>query len=118
MDSIDRMVSERLSILRVGDKLNLDGLESMPIREAKAAIVKAVRPGMRMDGVSDDYINAAYDMAVATVNGRKSTDIQREQMSGGRKATFDSAPAPTTGGSAADRRTAMINRNQKRKDVE
>lgn len=118
MDSIDRMVSERLSILRVGDKLNLDGLESMPIREAKAAIVKAVRPGMRMDGVSDDYINAAYDMAVATVNGRKSTDIQREQMTGGRKATFDSAPAPTTGGSAADRRTAMINRNQKRKDVE
>ena len=118
MDSIDRMVSERLSILRVGDKLNLDGLESMPIREAKAAIVKAVRPGMRMDGVSDDYINAAYDMAVATVNGRKSTDIQREQMASGRKATFDSAPAPTTGGSAADRRTAMINRNQKRKDVE
>lgn len=118
MDSIDRMVSERLSILRVGDKLNLDGLESMPIREAKAAIVKAVRPGMRMDGVSDDYINAAYDMAVAAVNGRKSTDIQREQMAGGRKATFDSAPAPTTGGSAADRRTAMINRNQKRKDVE
>ena len=118
MDSIDRMVSERLSILRVGDKLNLDGLESMPIREAKAAIGMAVRPGMRMDGVSDDYINAAYDMAVATVNGRKSTDIQREQMTGGRKATFDSAPAPTTGGSAADRRTAMINRNQKRKDVE
>lgn len=118
MDSIDRMVSERLSILRVGDKLNLDGLESMPIREAKAAIVKAVRPGMRMDGVSDDYINAAYDMAVAAVNGRKSTDIQREQMAGGRKATFDSAPEPTTGGSAADRRNAMINRNQKRKDVE
>ena len=118
MDAIDQMVSERLSILRVGDKLNLDGLESMPIREAKAAIVKAVRPGMRMDGMSDDYINAAYDMAVATVNARKSTDRQREQMTSGRKANFDNDPAPATSGSAADRRTAMINRIQKRKDVE
>lgn len=118
MDSLDQMISERLAVIRVGDKLNLDGLETMPIMQAKAAIVKAVRPGMRMDGMSDDYINAAYDMAAATVCGQKSTDLQRQQMTGGRKANFDGAPAPTTGGSAADRRAAMITRNQKRKDVE
>lgn len=116
MDSIDRIVSERLSILRMGDKLNLDGLETLPIREAKAAIVKAVKPGMRMDGMSDDYVNAAYDMAVASVNARKSTDRQREQMTSGRKTNFDSAPSHS--GSAADRRNAMIDRNQKRKDVD
>lgn len=117
MDAIEQMVAERLSVVRAGDKLNLDGLDTMPIREAKAAIVKAVKPGMRMDGMSDDYINAAYDMAIATVYAKKSTDLQREQMLGDRKSNFDSAPAASNG-SAAERRTAMINRNQNRKDVD
>lgn len=117
MDSVDHLVAERIGILRVGDKLNLDGLETMPIRDAKAAIVKAVKPSMRMDGVSDDYINAAYDMAVASVNARKSTDIQRMQMTSGRRENFDSA-TNTVRRSAAESRNAMINRNLKRKDVD
>lgn len=116
MDDIDHMVMQRMSVLRVADKLNLDGLDTLPIQQAKAAVVKAVRPNMRLDGVSNEYINAAYDMAVAAVSARKSTDIQREQMMSGRNQNFDSADPAV--GSAADRRDAMIKRMQNRKDDE
>ena len=74
-DSADKIVRQRLSICRVGDKLNMDGLEDMSIKQAKKAIIAKVLPTMRMDGKSDAYIDAMYDLAVNEANKHKGSCV-------------------------------------------
>lgn len=90
-DSADAIIRQRLSICRVGDKLNMDGLEDMSIKQAKKAIIAKVLPKMRMDGKSDAYIDAMYDLAVAEVNKHKGVAYQKQQMTAnGPKQRMDS----------------------------
>ena len=77
---IDAIVSERLALARLGDRLNLDGLETMKPLDAKKAVVNAVNPNMRLDGKGDMYVQVAFDQAVETLNSRKDIDFQRRQM--------------------------------------
>lgn len=79
-DSADKIIRQRLSICRVGDKLNMDGLEDMSIKQAKKAIIAKVLPTMRMDGKSDAYIDAMYDLAVNEASKHKGVAYQRKQM--------------------------------------
>lgn len=81
-DSADEVFRQRLSICRIGDKLHMDGLEDMSIKEAKLAVIAKVHPDMRMDGKAMAYIDAAYDLAVAEVNKKKDVNFQRQQMAG------------------------------------
>jgi len=83
-DSIDSVVRERLKLGRLGDQLNLDGLEEMKPMDAKKAIVRKVNPAMRLDGKSATYINAAFDYAVNQITAAAAKDVnyQRRQMSG------------------------------------
>lgn len=104
------VLAEHLNVCRVGDKLHLDGLDRMSLIAAKKAVIRKVRPGIRLDGKSKAYINAAYDMAVQEVSARKSTDYQRQQMmNGGKRSRSDSAE-----GGADAARQRMIQRNQNR----
>lgn len=80
MDSVDQRFMERLDICRMADKLNLDGVEALSITEGKKKIIKAVNPKINLDGKSDTYISAAYDIAKDAFKDRKSTDTQRQQM--------------------------------------
>lgn len=82
VDAVDQIVRQRIQLGIVGRALNMDGLENMGIMAAKKAVIRAVRPGMRLDGKSAAYINAAYDYAVADVNSRdrKDTSYQIKQM--------------------------------------
>lgn len=105
-------ISEHLSVCRIGDKLNLDGLDRMSLMAAKKAIIKKVRPGIRLDGKGKAYIDAAYDMAVQEVKSRKSTDFQRQQMMGGGKKTRSDSAGK--GGSAEAARKRMMERNTNR----
>ena len=91
-DSVDAIVQERISLLRLGDRLNLDGTDAMTIPQLKRAIIKAVKPTLRLDGQSEVYIDAAF------------TEYQRRQMF-----NTDSAPrkAPEPAGATA-RRNQMI----------
>ncbi len=109
-DSVDRLVRDRVKIDRVARKLNMDGLESMPVMKAKKKIVKAVRPGMRLDGKSRAYINAAFDQAYDEVErrSRKDTRYQKKQMF-----NKDSKRAMRRTDSAEAHRKAMIARRQK-----
>lgn len=102
-------ISEHLSVCRVGDKLHLDGLDRMSLMAAKKAVIKKVRPGIRLDGKGKAYIDAAYDMAVQEVNTRKSTDYQRQQMMGGDKRSRADAAGGKSGADAARKR--MMDRN-------
>jgi hypothetical protein len=79
-DSVDAAVAERLKLVRIGDRLNLDGLESLKPIEAKRRIVKAIKPDLRLDGKSDHYVNTAFDIALQELNSRKDTTYQRQQM--------------------------------------
>lgn len=103
-DSVDAIVQERISLLRLGDRLNLDGTDSMTIPQLKRAIIKAVKPTLRLDGRSDVYIDAAFAIARDEVEARKGTEYQRRQMF-----NTDSAPrkAPEPAGATA-RRNQMI----------
>lgn len=80
MDSVDRIVQDRLDVCRMADKLHLDGIESLSVQEGRKRIIKAVNPKINLDGKSDSYINAAYDIAKQSFHDRKTTDDQRQQM--------------------------------------
>lgn len=107
-DSADRMIRKRLSICRVGDKLNMDGLERMSIKNAKKAIIKKVMPSVRLDGKSNAYINAMYDIAVEKANKRKDISYQKKQMYNGMRADG----IGTSMSSAAQARQKMIARRE------
>lgn len=103
---------EMLRVVRVGDRLNMDGLETMSVKGAKKAILKKLKPALRLDGKSAAYVNAAFDMAVGEMKTRKDTNYQRQQMT-----RQDSAAQPKRAtGSAADARQRMIERCQKKED--
>ena len=110
-DSVDAIVRTRIQLGMVGRKLNLDGLEMMPIMAAKKAIIHAIRPNLRLDGKSASYINAAYDMAVSDANAqsRKDTAYQKRQMFNG----STRADAKDENSADAARERMIARRNQK-----
>jgi len=108
-DSVDAQIRERMKLGRLGDRLNLDGLEDMRPINAKKAIIRAVNPDMRLDGKSTAYINAAFDVAVDQLDTRKDTNYQRRQMT----SRADSGSREQTGKTGAERaRERMIERQK------
>lgn len=80
MDSIDAYVNQKIELIRLGDKLNLDAIETMKPMDAKKAIITKVHPNIRLDGKDTAYINAMFDIAKESVGKRKGVDYQRQQM--------------------------------------
>ena len=110
MDSIDRIVSQKLNICKIGERLNLHGLEKLSIRNGKKTIVKKVMPHLRLDGKSDEYINACYDFAVGEIKSRKNADYQRSQMTKkDSKKRYDSSDNVSMAEAARER---MISRDE------
>lgn len=81
-DSAEDIFRQKLNICRIGDKLNLDGLEELSVEDGKKEIIKNAIPSMamRLDGQSSAYINALYDLAVNEVNAPKDVNYQKRQM--------------------------------------
>ena len=102
---------ELLRVVRIGDRLNMDGLEAMSVKNAKKAVLKKLKPALRLDGKSAAYVNAAFDMAVGDMKTRKDTNYQRSQMT-----RTDSKATPRSVGSAADARQKMIDRRMKKEE--
>lgn len=105
MDSVDQRFKDRLDICRMADKLNLDGVENLSITEGRKRIIKAVNPKMNLDGKSETYIQAAYDIAKDSFKSRKDTDAQRQQIAY-TQARRDAAEKPNS----ATAREEMIKR--------
>ena len=83
----DAAVKARVNLLEVAAKHKIDKADSvndMTDKEIKIAIIKAVRGGkLNLDGKSDDYIEAAYDMAKDETENRSDNMAgQREKLSG------------------------------------
>lgn len=63
-DNFDTAVAERVKMLDVANKHNIDGAEKMNNTDIKKAVIKSVRgEAINLDDKSDDYINAAFDMS-------------------------------------------------------
>lgn len=102
---------ELLRVVRVGDRLNMDGLEQMSVKGAKKAVLAKLKPSLRLDGKSTAYVSAAFDMAVAEMNARKDTNFQRQQMM-----HQDSTKPTRQVGSASEARQRMIDRQMKKEE--
>ncbi len=83
-DSVDARVNRRLAILRVADKLNLDGVDGLKNEEIMKRVVLAVNPSVRFDGKSKGFIKYAYEYAVENLipATKKNANFQRRQMLG------------------------------------
>lgn len=79
-DVVDAKVRQRVELILLGQRLNLDGMDTLPVDAAKKKVIGAVLPGMRLDGKSSAYIEAAYDMAREKAQARKTVDEQRQQV--------------------------------------
>ena len=102
---------ELLHVVRVGDRLNMDGLEAMSVKDAKKAVLGKLKPTLHLDGKSAAYVNAAFDMAVSEMKERKDTNYQRFQMMHG-----DGKPPVKQTGSASEARQRMIDRRMKKEE--
>ena len=80
-DSIDAMVRARASLMNLGERFNIDGLDSLPIADAMKKVIKVATPGIRLDSATE--IKGAFKVAVAVLNSQKDTDYQRKQMFNG-----------------------------------
>ena len=107
-DSADE-IRERVALGLLGRELNLDGLEYMELREAKAQVIKAVKPNVRLDGKSDTYIDAAYDCAVEALNEKRNDGVSSQKKQMFNKDSVDNTPTD----SAESARERMIRRQHK-----
>lgn len=118
-DSVDAIVQRqlrmRLNLAKIGSRLNLDGLEYESIPTAKKKIIKKVRPGIRLDGKSDAFINALYRLCVDDVKkaSKKDTAYQRRQMFS-KVFNADAKDSANDDDSAEARRERMIERQTNR----
>lgn len=117
MDSVDRLVGKKLrdylDVCRVADRLNLDGVEGLPLVDARKKVIAAVNPKLRLDGKSDAYISAAYDIAKQNVAQRKKVDDQRRRIMS--RNNLDSMDAGAKS-SASAAREKMIAKREKCKN--
>lgn len=108
LDAVESLVRQRIELIRLGDKLNMDGIETMKPMDAKKAIIKKVNPNIRLDGKDKAYIDAMFDITKESIGKRKDVEYQRQQMRG------DSSDRPAhkqpEADSAAARRMKMIAR--------
>ena len=108
LDAVESLVRQRIELIRLGDKLNMDGIETMKPMDAKKAIIKKVNPNIRLDGKDKAYIDAMFDITKENIGKRKGVEYQRQQMRG------DSSDRPAhkqpEADSAAARRMKMIAR--------
>lgn len=102
---------ELLRVVRAGDRLNMDGLETMSVKDAKKAVLGKLKPTLHLDGKSAAYVNAAFDMAVSEMKERKDTNYQRSQMMHG-----DGKPPVKQTSSASEARQRMIDRRMKKEE--
>lgn len=113
-DSIDDIVRTRVCLARIGDRLNLDGLDTIGIMEAKKRIIQKVKPSLRLDGKGESYINAAFDMAVMEIEARKDLNYQRFQMSGFGGQRTDGRETSPGAHSARNRMIQRMEKGEKR----
>lgn len=84
-DSFEKAVKGRIALIDVAKAHRIDKFDEMGDMDIKKAVITAVHgDSINLDGKSDDYLNALFDMAKAKqVNHTDSSSKQRKDMLGG-----------------------------------
>ena len=101
--AVDRLVASKIDVIRIADKLHLDGVDEMSVKDGKKTVIKSVYPEMRLDGKTDEYIDALYDLVKQKIKDDNGTDKQRKQMF-----NEDTAAKEVTSSGADEARARMI----------
>jgi len=72
-DHFKKGVELRKTIDEAATTLEID-ITGKGVKDAKIAIIEKAFDGAKMDGMSDDYINARFDSAVEILNQRRNSD--------------------------------------------
>ena len=114
MDSAaSRAIRNHMMMGKLGREVGVKNLEYKNLKAAKIAIIKAVRPDMRLDGKSDAYINGAFDNARKSIKARKVKDTAYQKRQMFNNDSRDNEKVDKY--SAMDARQAMIERQMKNK---
>lgn len=93
-DSIAQAVSERIALMADAAKVvNLDGLQGMSEREIKEAVIKSKHADINLDGKSDDYVNARYDVVMEAVPSQQDAALAKQKQAVNQAMNADAAPA-------------------------
>lgn len=100
--NFDSAVKARVELLGVAEKHKIEKADSMTDKDIKVAVIKAVRGDkVNLDGKSDDYIEAAFDMAKDEVKARE------DSMASQRKSVNDPAAQQDTHADEDDVQAAL-----------
>lgn len=79
---LDAAVASRMALLATASKVKVDGAEKMDAASLKKAILVAARPGLVLDGKSNEYLDAAFEVVRADVDGQTAQGDQNRRDSG------------------------------------
>lgn len=83
-DNFDAAVSERIDMLTVATKHGIENAEKLDSADIKKEVIKKVHGNVNLDGKSDDYIQAMYDLAKdKTDSADEKAQKQRKDMTDG-----------------------------------
>ena len=55
-------VKARVEVEKIGSSFGIDKMDEMTDNEIKREVIKKVRPSMNLDGKTDDYVQAVFDI--------------------------------------------------------
>lgn len=96
-------VKERAEVEKTAAAFKVDSVDTLTTRQIKEAVIKAVRADADLSGKSDEYINAAYDIAAAM----RGDAAMAEQRKAANNPRTDAAP---TGSNATDAYKSFMNK--------
>ena len=84
-ENFDEAVKSRIELLKVAEAHKVENADSMTDAEIKVSVIKAVRgDAINLEGKSNDYIDAAFDMAKADIKQHEDGIAQQREEVGKR----------------------------------
>ena len=92
-DSIAQAVEARVALMAEASKVvNLDGLQGKSEREIKEAVIKSKHADINLDGKSDDYVNARYDVVMEGIPSKEDVALAKQKQAVNQAVNADSKP--------------------------
>lgn len=104
-ESIRKAVKERAALERVAEAAGVEKFDEMNDLDLKKAVIVAQQPEAKLDGKSEDYVSARFDVAAEAVSG---ADEKARKL--GEKITKDKRTSEVM--DADEARQKMIERNR------
>lgn len=92
-DSIAQAVAERVALMAEASKVvNLDALQGKSEREIQEAVIKSKHADINLDGKSDDYVKARYDVVMEAVPSKEAEALNKQKQAVHQAINADVAP--------------------------